>query len=542
MNINIGRYSSDVEAALADMKRRDVVRRLWRKDYHVWNSDPTEIANRLGWLAVTDLMREKVPVLESFASEVREAGFRHIILLGMGGSSLGSEVLRAILGGVPNYPEFVVLDSTLPSCVRSVAEAIDPARTLFLVSSKSGNTIETLSLFHYFRTLVASAIGKEKAGENFVAITDYGTPLAGLAEETGFRRLFLNPPDIGGRYSALSYFGLVPAALMGINIEVLLDHAESIRDQCMSHITIHENPGFSLGVIIGTMALLGKDKLTLVTSPSISRFGLWLEQLIAESTGKEGKGIIPIVGEPMMESTQYGNDRLFVYLRLHGDFNSATDEAIGRTQSSGQPVLVLEMRDAYDVGSEFFRWQFAIAIAGAQLAVNPFNQPNVETAKRTTRQVLQEFLTYGHLPQVKVAHSLAGLLAEANKGDYLAILAYIRQTPEVDETLVALREKISALYNIATTVGYGPRYLHSTGQMHKGGPPTGLFLIINTGYEKDLPIPGQPYSFGTLADAQAIGDVEALQSSGKRVAMIHSKLEDAVTSSALLLDGNFRHP
>jgi glucose-6-phosphate isomerase len=539
MNINLGKYSSNVEAAMADMKRRDVVRRLWRKDHHVWDPDPTEIANRLGWLTVTELMREKVPSLESFAIEVREAGFRHIILLGMGGSSLGSEVLRAILGGVQNYPEFVVLDSTLPSCIKSVAEAIDPAHTLFLVSSKSGNTIETISLFYYFQTLVASAIGKEGAGKNFVAITDYGTPLAGLAEEAGFRRLFLNPPDIGGRYSVLSYFGLVPAALMGINIEVLLDHAESIRDQCMSHITIHENPGFSLGVIIGTMALLGKDKLTLVTSPSISSFGLWLEQLIAESTGKKGRGIIPIVGEPVMEPTHYSDDRLFVYLRLHSDSNSATDEAIGCIQSSGQPVLVLEMRDAYDVGSEFFRWQFAIAIAGAQLAINPFNQPNVETSKRATGQVLQEFLTYGHLPQVEVAHSLAGLLAEADIGNYLAILAYIRQTAEVDETLVAFRGKVSELYNIATTIGYGPRYLHSTGQLHKGGPPTGLFLIINTDYEKDLPIPGQPYSFGTLADAQAIGDVEALQLSGRRVAMIHSKREDAVTSSTLSLDWKF---
>jgi glucose-6-phosphate isomerase len=540
MNVNLGKYSSDVEAAMVDMKRRDVVRRLWRKDHNVWDPDPTEIANRLGWLTVTELMREKVPALESFASEVREAGFRHIILLGMGGSSLGPEVLRATFGGIPGYPEFVVLDSALPSCVQSVAEAIDPARTLFLISSKSGNTIEPLSLFYHFRTLVASAIGKEKAGKSFVAITDRGTPLAGLAEETGFRHLFLNPPDIGGRYSVLSYFGLVPAALMGINIASLLDRAENIRDQCMSYITIHENPGVSLGVIIGTMALLGKDKLTLVTSPSISSFGLWLEQLIAESTGKEGKGIIPIVGEPMIEPSHYGNDRLFVYLRLHNDSDSAADETIRRTQSSGQPVLVLEMRDKYDVGSEFFRWQFATAIAGAQLSINPFNQPNVETSKRATGQVLQEFLTYGHLPQVEVAHSLAGLLAEADIGNYLAILAYIRQTAEVDETLVALRGKVSELYNIATTIGYGPRYLHSTGQLHKGGPPTGLFLVINTSYEKDLPIPGQPYSFGTLADAQAIGDVEALQLSGRRVAMIHSEREDAVTSSTLSLDGNFR--
>ncbi len=526
MDISLGTYRSDVEMAVADLERRDVVRRIWRKDYRVWRSDPTEITNRLGWLTVTELMREQVPALKSFAGEVRGAGFRHVVLLGMGGSSLGPEVLRATFGSIPSYPELIVLDSTLPGCVQSVAEAIDPARTLFLVSSKSGTTIETLSLFHYFHTLVVSAIGKEKAGENFVAITDSGTPLARLAEEAGFRHLFLNSPDIGGRYSVLSYFGLVPAALMGINITDLLDGADSMRGQCMSDTAIHENPGVLLGVVTGTLALRGRDKLTLVTSPAINSFGLWLEQLIAESTGKEGKGIIPVVGEPMMELACYNDDRLFVYLRLQNDDNSAADETIKRIKSSGQIVLVFEMEDTYDLGNEFFRWEFAIAVAGAILAVHPFNQPNVRATKQVTEHVLQEFLASGHLPQAEVTHSPADLLAGVGKGDYLAILAYVRQTAEMDEILAGLRQKVLERYHIATTVGYGPRYLHSTGQLHKGGPGTGLFLIITTGYGKDLPIPGQPYSFGNLADAQAMGDLRALQLSGRRVARIHSGRED----------------
>jgi len=510
MDISLGRYRSDVEMVVADLERRDVVRRIWRKDHRVWRPDPAEITNRLGWLTITDLMREQVSSLESFAREVRDTGFRHVVLLGMGGSSLGPEVLRATFGSVSGYPELIVLDSTLPSCVQSVAEVIDPAHTLFLVSSKSGTTIETLALFHYFQTLVASAIGKEKTGENFVAITDSGTPLARLAEEAGFRHLFLNPPDIGGRYSILSYFGLVPAALMGINIKGLLDRADSMRNQCMPDMAIHGNPGALLGAVIGTLALRGRNKLTLVTSPAINSFGLWVEQLVAESTGKDGKGIILVVGEPMMETDHYGDDRLFVYLRLRNDDNSAADEAIKRIESSGQPVLVSEMQDKYDLGSEFFRWEFATAVAGALLDIHPFNQPNVHAAKQATEHMLQEFLTSGHLPQVEVTRSLADLLAEGGKGDYLAILAYVRQTAEVDEILTGLRRKVVKQYHIATTLGYGPRYLHSTGQLHKGGPETGLFLIITADHEKDLPIHGQPYSFGTLADAQAMGDLQAL--------------------------------
>jgi len=521
MNAGIGTYLADVETSLADLSQRNVIRRIWQKDHTVWKPEPSEITNRLGWLTITDLMCEQVPALESFAQDVREASFHHVVLLGMGGSSLGAEVLQQTFNSATGYPELIVLDSTVPAWVQAVTEAIDPAHTLFLVSSKSGTTTEPLALFQYFRSLVELAIGKEKAGQNFVAITDPGTPLTRLAIEEGFRRIFLNPPDIGGRYSVLSYFGLVPAALIGVDITALLNRADGMREGCAFSMPIHENHGAWLGAFIGNLALQGRDKLTLITSPAISSFGLWVEQLIAESTGKEGKGIIPIVGEPLVEPSHYGDDRLFIYLRLEDDDNSTTNMAIEHIQSSGQPVLTLEMRDKYDLGAEFFRWEFATAVAGAILCINPFDQPNVQEAKEATERVLQEYMATGRLPQLEAADSIADLMAEAEKDKYLAIMAYVRPTPEVDKVLADFRRKVVERHHIATTLGYGPRFLHSTGQLHKGGPNTGLFLQITAEHEKDLPIPGKPYTFGVVADAQALGDLKALKSSGRCVTSIH---------------------
>jgi len=375
-------------------------------------------------------------------------------------------------------------------------------------------------------------MGKERAGQSFVAITDLGTSLARLAEEAKFRRVFLNSPDVGGRFSVLSYFGLVPAALMGIDIMTLLERADCGREGCASRVPPHENPGAWLGATMGTLALRGRDKLTLVTSPSIDSFGLWLEQLIAESTGKDGKGVIPVAGEPLMDSTHYGDDRLFVYLRLADDDNSAIDAAMERIKSSGHPVVNLELRDRYDLGAEFFRWEFATAVAGAILGIQPFDQPNVEAAKDLTRRVLQEYQTSGRLSPVVVAHSPKDLLAEVRQGNYLAVMAYIRQTPEVEEALADFRRKVMERHRIATTLGYGPRLLHSTGQLHKGGPGTGLFLQVTTSHKKDLPIPGEPYTFGVLADAQASGDLQALQSLGRRVIRIH--LDDGMSLRRLV--------
>ena len=518
---SLGTYLPDVEAAVADLQQRDATERIWRKEHTLWNPDPTEISDRLGWLTITDLMCEQLPALEAFAEEVRDAGFRHTVLLGMGGSSLGPEVLRQTFGVADGYPELMVLDSTVPAWVQGVTEAIDPAKTLFLVSSKSGSTNEPLSFYKHFRRLVEQKVEKEKAGRNFVAITDPGTLLERLGREDGFRRIFLNPPDIGGRYSVLSYFGLVPAALAGIDTAALLERADRMREGCASFVPAHDNPGAWLGAIMGVLASQGRDKLTLVTSPSIGSFGLWVEQIIAESTGKGGKGIIPIAGEPLVDPAHYGEDRLFIYLRLEGDDNAATDAAIDGLESLGQPLVRLELRDRYDLGAEFFRWEFATAITGAVLGIHPFDQPNVQEAKDLTARVLEEHRSSGELPQVEAASSLGELLAQAGPGDYLAIMAYLHQTPELDHALADLRRRVLETYQIATTVGYGPRLLHSTGQLHKGGPGTGLFLQLTGDNRKDVPIPGEPYTFGVLADAQALGDLRALQGLGRRVARIH---------------------
>jgi glucose-6-phosphate isomerase len=514
---NIGIYEADVRATLARLRDADVIRRIWTEDYTVWKPESTEITNRLGWLAVTDLMIEQVPMLQSIAQHVQSAGFRHVVLLGMGGSSLGAEVLGQVFGSRNQYPELIVLDSTLPESIQVVVEAIDPAFTLFLVSSKSGTTTEPLILHAYFWNLLEKVVGKERVGHNFIAITDAGTPLATLAQEKGFRQIFLNPPDIGGRYSVLSYFGLVPAALIGIDITALLQQANRMRSTCASSVPQPENPGFWLGACMGTLAQKGHDKLTLVTSPSVDAFSLWIEQLIAESTGKDGKGIIPVANEPLMQPIYYGTDRLFVYLRVEGDQNQTQDSAISRLISSGHPVVVLEMRNKYDIGAEFFRWEFATAVAGAILGINPFDQPDVQKAKDTTDGLLQEYGVSGRLPKLETIGSLTDLLKNSGRGRYLAIMAYLHQTSETDEVLAELRREVEEHYNIATTLGYGPRFLHSTGQLYKGGQNTGLFLQLTANHIKDLPIPRKPYTFGTVADAQALGDFQSLQATGRQV-------------------------
>ncbi len=523
----LGSLSPDVETAVAELAEKDIVARIWRRDYTVWKPDPTEIADRLGWLDVTEPLGDRLPDLESFAREVMEAGYRHVVLLGMGGSSLGPEVLRQTLGSSPGYPELIVLDSTLPDWVGSVSQAIDPARALFLVSSKSGGTAETISFYRHFRRLVEGALMKGEPGHNFVAITDAGTSLEGLAREEGFRRVYLNPSDIGGRYSVLSYFGLVPAALMGLDLTSLLDRADRMREGCASCVPVRDNHGAWLGSVMGANALNGRDKLTLVTSPSVSSFGLWAEQLLAESTGKEGRGIVPIAGEPLLPAAAYGDDRLFVYLRLEGDDNSHTDPWMGAIRSSGHPVVRLDLRDKYDLGGEFFRWEYATAVAGSILGIHPFDQPDVQGAKDMTGRVLQEHQATDRLPQaqpgtaLEPAGSLKAKLSRAAPGDYLAVVAYVLQTPVVDEALGELRRVVMERYRVATTLGYGPRYLHSTGQLHKGGPPTGLYLVLTSDHGIDLPIPGESHGFGVLADAQALGDLRALRSSGRRVARVH---------------------
>ena len=527
-NINL----KGVNAALANLQERNVVARVWQRDHTVWKPDSKEITDRLGWLTVTGWMRQDLPLLTSLAETVRAEGYRHVALLGMGGSSLGPEVLHRTFGSAPGYPELLVLDSTVPAWIEAVAHAIDPRRTLFLVSSKSGGTIETLSLYRYFRDLVEAAAGDSKAGMNFVAITDPGAPLETLARDQGFRRAFANPADIGGRYSVLSYFGLVPAALIGMDVGALLDRADAMSAACAAGVPVQDNPGAHLGAVMGGAAVEGRNKLTLLTSPSIGSFGLWVEQLIAESTGKEGAGIVPIAGEPAPSSPDfYGNDRLFAYLRVEDDDNSELEAQVNALEAAGHPVVRLDLADKLDLGAEFFRWEFATAVAGAVMGIHPFDQPNVQQAKDLTDQVLRERQSAGALPAPEAPRSVENLLSDAGEdGGYVAIMPYVHATAEIEAAFDSLRRRILERKRLPTTLGYGPRFLHSTGQLHKGGPATGYYLQITAERRRDLQVPEAPYTFGALADAQALGDLRALKAKGRRAAAV--RLEE-VTPGAI---------
>jgi glucose-6-phosphate isomerase/transaldolase/glucose-6-phosphate isomerase len=499
------------------MARDQAVQRVWALDHTLWKPFPTEIDNRLGWLHVIERMQEEVGGLNAFAASARDSGIRDVVLLGMGGSSLGPEVLRSTFGSSRGFPRLWVLDSTVPGWVRRVTTSINPAHTLFILASKSGGTIEVMSLFAHFWSLVSKAKGA-RGGAQFIAITDPGTGLEKLASDHNFWRTFANPPDIGGRYSVLSYFGLVPAALAGLDIGRLLDRAEAMAHLCRQPAPLDENPGACLAATMAAHANSGRDKVTLVTSPAIASFGLWVEQLLAESTGKEGKGLIPIANEPLAKPTAYGSDRLFIYLRLKGDVVGATDAHVSALQRAGQPVLTLTLRDRYDLGAEFFRWEFATALAGYLLHIHPFDQPNVQESKDNTSRVLKEKKTTGTLPAAKTwsaKEGLAQLVNQAGPGRYLAVLGYVTPSKEYERAVASIRRSFLVRYRLATTMGYGPRYLHSTGQLHKGGPDTGLFLQLVESMKPDLPVPGQPYTFGTLAHAQALGDLQSLQAHGR---------------------------
>ena len=464
-------------------------------------------------------MLGEVDDLTAFADEVRHDGIEHVVLLGMGGSSLGPEVLGQCFGSREEFPELIVLDSTLPSRIRTVAKTIDPARTLFLVSSKSGSTIEPNMLYKFFRRLVEDAVGPAEAGNSFVAVTDRGTPLDDLAERDGFRRTFHNPPDIGGRYSVLSYFGLVPAALIGLDLRALLKGAVSMQSVCGPDVRAYANPGAWLGAVIGGLALSGRDKLTILTSPSLAPFGLWAEQLVAESLGKNGSGVVPIVGEPLSAPEFYGNDRQFVYLKLAGE-HSEFDARAETLALRGHPVIRYELQDLGELGAEFCRWEFAIATAAAVMGTNPFDQPDVQRAKDLTQQALDRFESGGLSPDLSPCGSLSTLVADVRHGDYIAILAYVEQTAETDRAVGKLRSALSARYRVPTTLGYGPRYLHSTGQLHKGGPDSVVALMLTAHHATDIEIPGEKFTFGVLADAQAISDLYALKATGRRTASI----------------------
>jgi glucose-6-phosphate isomerase/transaldolase/glucose-6-phosphate isomerase len=534
---NHARLDQQMETAvhnlLAEWQRDQLMARVWSLDHTVWKPDPTELANRLGWLTIAGEMMDYVFDLLAFAAEIRDEGYQDVVLLGMGGSSLATEVLRTTFAGeerpLPHASRFTlhaprlhVLDSTVPGWVRRVTEAIsDPARTLFIVSSKSGGTIEVMSFFKHFYALTRQVQG-ETAGENFIAITDPNTSLQKLAEEHNFRRVFQANPKIGGRYSALSHFGMVPAALMGLDVATLLDRAERMAQRCAANVPAADNPGAWLGVVLGLLAKNGRDKLTFITSPGLESFGLWAEQLIAESTGKENTGIVPIALEPMAEEPAYGRNRVFAYLRLEGGDNEATDRHAYALVAARQPLLRFTLADRYDLAAEFFRWELATAMAGVVLAIQPFDQPNVQLAKDKTKAVLTQLQQTGNLPNIGSTGTLNDLLAQAQPGDFLAIMAYLDGHPEIDNALQELRQAILERRHLANTMGYGPRFLHSTGQLHKGGANNGLFLQLTADYTSDdLPIPGEPYTFAGLVSSQAAGDYQALEDSGRRVVRLN---------------------
>jgi transaldolase/glucose-6-phosphate isomerase len=497
----LGSISGDVEGRLAQLERDDIVARIWRKDHTVWRPDPAEITDRLGWLGVSDLMSGRADELEAFAREVVGEGFRTAVLLGMGGSSLASEVLRQTLGVREGSLDLIVLDTTHPATVARVERSLDLAHTLFVVASKSGGTIETISHFAYFFERTG------QRGGQFVAITDPGTPLEALARVRGFRRVFLNPPDIGGRYSALSLFGVVPASLIGGDLDALLEAAEGMARACDGCVPTGENPGAWLGALMGEAGKSGRDKLTLVLPPEIESFGSWVEQLIAESTGKDGMGIVPVTGEDVGRPDVYGPDRLFIAYGEHTGLEGL--------EAYGHPVVRIA-DGAPSLGAEFFRWEFATAVTGNILGIHPFDQPNVEEAKRATKQILES-----DPGEAREFDDLEALLGTLMGRDYVAIQAYLDPTSETEQVLQRARLAIRDRHKVAVTVGFGPRFLHSTGQLHKGGPDAGVFVqIVDRTRDADVSIPGAPYTFGELIDAQALGDLRALRARRRRVARV----------------------
>ncbi len=529
---------------------------LWHADPSAWSASPEVqqvIADRLGWMRSPMLMADAIDRLQTFAASIKDGGFTDIVLLGMGGSSLAPEVLRAGVGVAPGWPRFHMLDSTDPAAVR--AAATPPESTLYLIASKSGTTVEPNSLAAHFRKRLEDA-GVSKWADHFVAITDPGTELDRLAHAEHFRDVFINPSDIGGRYSALSFFGMVPAALMGQDVAEIIGWSLAMLAAAEPGAAAAiANPAVALGLVMGASAGDGRDKLTVIAPAALDAFGLWIEQLIAESTGKLGTGIVPIAGEPLTDPAAYGTDRLFVHMRIHGATDQgARDAAVRAIKSAQMPVVDIDVASPAALGAEFMRWEIATAVAGAILAIDPFDQPNVQLAKDATNRLLAEYKSSGRLPIATPDSELAGgiaitltsaarqslpaaggeaLLSLLHQGDYFALLAYLGPDAELAEELHALRVAVRDRAGVATMFGYGPRYLHSTGQLHKGGPNSGVFVLISAAPVEDLPIPGQPFSFGTLELAQAVGDFASLEAAGRRAIHAHLPSPDPALLRAL---------
>lgn len=524
MEFHLGPLADRLNTAIREAQQAGVAKRTWRKDASLWKTDEAshkQIRNSLGWLTVPDEMIGVAGELIEFAEMIRARGFRHVMVCGMGGSSLCPEVLARTFGPPAElFPELLVLDSTDPDVIARLGDQIDVDHTLFVIASKSGTTTEPTVFYKYWYDEVSKR--RANPGENFIAITDPGSPLVDTAAELGFQRTFLNQSDIGGRYSALSYFGMVPAALMGIDIRKFLERAKEAEQSCSAVMPAESNIALKLGTILGECADAGRDKLTLIIDPQIETLGLWIEQLIAESTGKEGKGILPVTGEPLGEPSVYSDDRVFVAISI-GVIPQDTNASLSALAAAGHPIVNRQLNDIYDLGGEFFIWEFATACAGWRLGINPFDQPNVQEAKDATRELLSEFSTSGRLPDDQKPagdDAIRAQLESIKSGDYVAFLNYIEELPEVDSKFQEIRTAVRDRTKCATTIGYGPRFLHSTGQLHKGGPNTGVFFQFEAKDKTDFPVPGEPYTFAILKQAQALGDFRALVSRGRRVVRI----------------------
>jgi transaldolase/glucose-6-phosphate isomerase len=540
--------ASSVEKTLADWRSGNKVQRLWACDASLWTG--TDESAWLGWLDIVAEQAAHLNDLRRLAQEVKAGGFSDILLLGMGGSSLCPEVLAKTFGRLAGFPQLHVLDSTDPAQVKALERSVDLAKTLFVVSSKSGSTLEPNIFKQYFFELVTQRIGTTKAGSRFIAITDPGSKMQQIAEADRFLHIFPGRPSIGGRYSALSNFGMVPAALMGLDVAKFLDRTQQMVAACGPQSGPELNPGVLLGCILGAAARSGHDKLTIIASPGISDLGAWLEQLVAESTGKQGHGIVPVDREAIAAPEAYGNDRIFAYVRLESSPDSAQDNKVAALEGAGQPVIRIAMREVYDLGQEFFRWEIATAVAGSIIGINAFNQPDVEASKNVTRALTSEYEKNGSLPAerpvlddgtiqlftdaknadalAKAAgnnKSLAGYLrahfSRVGAGDYFALLAYIQMNDEHESQLQKMRHLLRDKKRVATCLGFGPRFLHSTGQAYKGGPNSGLFLQVTCDDAADLPVPGQKYTFGVVKAAQARGDFQVLAERGRRALRVH---------------------
>ena len=533
-----------VAASLEDWRKNNKVARLWQKDASLWTR--TDESNWLGWLHIVDQQLSHADAFKRIADDVKKAGFKHALLLGMGGSSLCPEVLRMTFGKIKGFPELHVLDSTDPVQIRCIEGKLDLKSTLCIVSSKSGSTLEPNIYKQYFFERVKAKVGGKEVGNRFVAITDPGSHMQEVAVAGKFREIFFGVPSIGGRYSALSNFGMVPAAIMGLDVEKFLQITREMVAACGSGGTVHDNPGVVLGTVLGVAATRGRDKLTFITSPGIYDLGAWLEQLIAESTGKVGKGIVPVDRERLARASAYGKDRVFVYLRLSSKPNKAQDKAVMALEKAGHPVVSISVDNVYTLGQEFLRWEIATAVAGSIIGINAFNQPDVEASKVETRKLTSEYEVKGKLPAevpffeasgiqfyadeknvaaihggLNVAAVLKTHLSRLNAGDYFGVLGYIPMNVENEKALQIIRHAVRDKKRVATVLGFGPRFLHSTGQAYKGGPNSGVFLQITCEDAKDLAVPGQKYTFGVVKAAQARGDFSVLSERGRRALRVH---------------------